>query len=151
MDALGPVVIRYAKSDEDVVAMHRFLCIVVGPTLPGQIDAKDSVEEVWRCTNHDVALMAMRGPLLVGTLGIIQPSAWWNRKEKFLANRWLTTIPGSRTLLPLIREGVAIAVASKLELHIYDETKERLVIFNKNPLRQAARANEPKSSLALDK
>jgi hypothetical protein len=132
MDALGPVEIRYAKSDEDIVAIHKFLCHVAGPTLPGPIAAKESIEEIWRCVNHDVALMAIRGPLLVGTFGIINPAFWWNNKIKFLANRWLFVIPDSHALLPLVREGVAIAKASDLELHVYDEAKGRLLIFNKS-------------------
>lgn len=125
------ITIRYAESDNDVVAIHRFLCVVAGPMLPGPIDHKDSAVEVWRVVNHDVALMAMRDGLLVGTMGIVAPKQWWNEKLSFLANRWLFVIPGSRSFKPMLKEAVAIAKASDLELHIIDEQRERLSIFNK--------------------
>lgn len=126
------LVIRYAQTDADVVAIHGFLCVVAGPTLPGPIDPKDSAIEVWRVVNHDVALMAMRGELLVGTLGIVRPPFWWNSKLHFLANRWFFALPGSGAGKLLLREGAAIAAASELELHIHDEAKGRLVILNKS-------------------
>lgn len=126
------VVIRYAETDADVIAIHGFLCVVAGPTLPGPIDAKDSATEVWRVVTRDVALMAMRGDTLVGTFGLVNPSFWWNEKIKFLANRWLFALPGHGAGKALLKEGIAIATASGLELHIFDETKGRLKIFNRS-------------------
>lgn len=140
------ITIRYAETDADVVAIHGFLCVVAGPTLPGDIDPKDSATEVWRVVNHDVALMAIKDDRLVGTIGIVSPRWWWNSKLSFLANRWLFTLPGSKSLMPLMREAVGIAKASDLELHIFDETKGRLLIFNKSKKRQPALAKAPKSS-----
>lgn len=137
-DQLG-LVVRYAESDDDVVAIHRFLCVVAGPTLPGSIDPKDSATEVWRVVNHDVALMAMRDDRLVGTIGIVNPPFWWNTKIKFLANRWCHALAGAGALLPLLREATAIAKASNLELHVFDEAKGRLIIFNKSKSRQGSR------------
>jgi hypothetical protein len=129
------IVIRYAATDEDVVAIHQFLCVVAGPTLPGPIDPKDSSIEVWRVVNHDVALMAMRGDLLVGTLGLIRPKFWWG-KVWFLANRWFFVLtPKTGIGKPLLKEGIAIAKASDLELHIYDENGGRLKVFNKSEKR----------------
>jgi hypothetical protein len=129
--------IRYAESDDDVVAIHRFLCVVAGPTLPGPIDHKDSAIEVWRVVKEDVALMAMNADnLMVGTMGIVRVPFWWNTKVRFLANRWFFTIPGSRAAKPLLREAGAIAKGSDLELHIFDERRGRLVISNKSKLRQ---------------
>ncbi len=130
--------IRYAATDADVVAIHGFLCIVFGPTLPGPIDPKDSATEVWRVVTNDVAIMAMRGDTLVGTFGILQPKFWWNTKLPFLAGRWLAVIPGSKALRPLLKEGRAIARASDQELHIYDEARGRLIILNKSKKRGAA-------------
>lgn len=131
-----PVEIRYASSDADVVAIHGFLCVVAAQTLPGKIDGPDSATEVWRVVNHDVALMAMRGDVLVGTMGIVNPKFWWNGKIKFLANRWFFTLPGSKSARPLLREAKAIAGASDLELHIYDENKGRILILNKSKNRE---------------
>ncbi len=131
--------IRYAESDADIVAIHRFLCVVAGPTLPGPIDHRDSATEVWRVVNEDVALMAMNDDgLMVGTMGITQAPFWWNRRVRFLANRWFFTIPGSRAAKPLLKEAGNIAKASELELHIFDERRGRLTIFNRSKMRQEA-------------
>jgi hypothetical protein len=126
------IVIRYAESDADVIAMHGFLCVMAMPTLPAPIDPKDSATEVWRVTREDVALMAMRGDLLVGTLGLVRPNYWWNSKVGYLANRWFFTLPGQGIGKPLLKEAIGIAIASELELHIFDEAKGRLKIFNKS-------------------
>lgn len=133
------ITIRYAESDADIVAIHRFLCVVAGPMLPGKIDHKDSATEVWRVVKDSVALMAMNDDnLMVGTMGIVRPEYWWNASLHFLANRWLFAIPGSRAAKPMIREATVIAKASNLELHIFDERRERLVILNKSKMRQEA-------------
>jgi hypothetical protein len=145
---LSDVEIRYAASDEDVVAIHRYLCVMAGPTLPGQIDHKDSVTEVWRVVNHDIALMAVRDDHLVGTMGLMRPTQWWNHKVAFIANRWFFTTPGSRAGKPLLKEAKVIAVASGIELQIYDENKGRLVIFNRSSLRKAPPCVSPNQAPA---
>lgn len=136
------LVVRFARmgeeGDPDVVAIHQFLCVVAGPTLPGPIDPRLSATEVWRVVNHDIALMAMRGDNLVGTIGLVRPQFWWG-KVHFLANRWWFALPSIGAGKALLKEAIAIAVASELELHIIDENKERLKIFNKSKLRQIAR------------
>src|ERR1035441_9776452 len=129
------ITVRYAETDGDVVAIHGFLCIVAGPTLPGAIDPKDSATGVWMTATYDVALMAIKDDRLIGVLGLCHNAFWWNNKIKFLANRIFFTLPGSGAGSPLLREGIAIAKASNLELHIYDERKGRLVIFNRHPSR----------------
>jgi hypothetical protein len=131
------ITIRFAESDQDVIAIHGFLCVVAGPMLPGSIDAHDSSVEVWRVVNHECALMAIdnRSGLLVGTLGLVKGKFWWGKQE-FLGNRWFFTLPDSHTAKPLLEEGVRFAKDLGLELHIYDETKGRLTILNKSPLRR---------------
>lgn len=128
--------VRYASGDDDVVAIHRFLCVVAGPKLPGPIDGPASATEVWRVVNHDVALVAMEDDKIVGTIGLVCPEFWWNPKLRFLANRWFFALPGKKAGRPLLAEARAIAEASDLELHIIDEARGRLSIFNKNRLRQ---------------
>ncbi len=130
----SPIVIRYAESDADALTIHRFLCIVAGPTLPGPIDPTDSIHEIYRVMKDDVALMAINGETIVGSFGIVRPHHWWNLKIPFFANRWLFALPGAGTIL--IKEGLAIAQAVNAELHIYDESKGRLVILNKSKLRK---------------
>lgn len=129
------VEVRFAETDQDVVAIHRFLCAMAGPLLPGPIDPKDSIEEVWRVCSDDVALMAVKDGHLVGSIGLIRPKMWWG-KFFILANRWFFALPGAGK--PLLQEAIAIAKASELELHIIDETKSRLKIFNRSPKRPKA-------------
>jgi hypothetical protein len=127
--------LRYASSDEDVVALHGFLCIMAGPTLPGTIDPKDSATEVWRTVTQDIAIMAMQGDLLVGTIGLICVASWWNHKVKYLANRWAFAIPGAKAWLPLVREAKKIGVASDMEVHLISELRGTVTILNRNKLR----------------
>jgi hypothetical protein len=131
-----PVTVRYAASDDDIIAVHRFLCVVAGPTLPGPIDGPKSATEVWRCANHDVVLMAMDGDLLVGTLGLVVVEPWWG-SLKYLANRWAFAIPGSRAWRPMIKEAKAIAVASEMEFHLISEGRGKIVIMNRSKNRRA--------------
>lgn len=130
------IVVRVAETDDDIIAMHRFLCVLAGPALPGPIDARDSVHEMHRLTKHDVALMAMKGDLLVGTLGLAFMSFWWNTKIQFLGNRWLFAIPGSGAWRPLLEEARAIGVGSGLEVHIASEERGTLTILNKSKKRE---------------
>ena len=125
--------IRYAATDADIIATHRFLCVLAiqNKMLPGPIDHKDSAVEVWKVATESVILMAMRGDMLMGTLGLIQVPFWWNHRVRFFVNRWLFVVPGSGACAPLIRDAVAIAKASGHELYIIDEAKSRLKIFNK--------------------
>lgn len=143
--------IRYAASDQDVIDIHRFLCVVAGPTLPGPIDGPASATEVWRVTTAEAGIMAIRGDMLVGVIGVTKQGFWWNPKISFLANRFFFTLPGSGAARPLLKEATAIAVANEIELHIYDERKGRLKIFNRSRLRDRhpALANSPNSSRAL--
>lgn len=131
------ITVRFAATEQDAVAIHRFLCVVAGPSLPGEIDPLDSIQEVLRVVNEDCALMAMRDDRLVGTMGIIRPGHWWNKKAHFLANRWFFALPGTGAGKLLRDEAEEIAKASDLELHIYNETKGRLIILNRHPKRSA--------------
>lgn len=140
---MSNIVVRFAESDQDVVAIHGFLVVAMSPLLPFDIDPKNSIEEVWRIVNHECALMAIRDDKLVGTIGIVRAPYWWAADRHFLANRWLAVLPEAGALDPLMHEAVAFAkgLASPdnpggLELHLYDETKGRIKIFNRHPRRQ---------------
>lgn len=128
------ITIRYAQSDYDVILLHQFLCQIAGPMLPGAIDPKDSIEEVWRVVQEEVAVMAMQDDKLVGTIGLICPKFWWG-KVWFLTNRWLFSLPGSKAWRPLLKEAKAIAVAADLECHIISEDRGKILILNKSHLR----------------
>ena len=127
--------VQYAATDQDVVLIHQFLCHIAGPTLPGQIDPKNSIEGIWRVVNEDVALMAFDGEDLVGTLGITQSEFWWGNKARFLANLWFFTLPKTGAGKPLLKEAIGIAKASNLELHIISEARGTITIFNKSERR----------------
>lgn len=136
--------LRYAQTDDDIIAIHRFLCVVAGPTLPGPIDPAESIGEIERVVKHDCALMAIKDDRLVGSFGIIRPKCWWG-KVHFLVNRWFFALPGMGAGKLLLKEARAIAEASALELHVFDEAKERYVIFNRNPRRDARDFNPIKT------
>lgn len=146
------ITIRYAQTDIDVVLIHKFLCVVAGPTLPGPIDPKNSIHEIWRLASQDVVLMAMRGDLLVGTLGLIQARHWWNEKVRFVANRFFFALPGLGAGRLLLKEAIGIAEGSGLELQIYDEANGRLKVFNKskNRRRSVLAAQEVQDVLRLN-
>lgn len=61
--------------------------IVAGPRLLAPINVEKSLYEVIRVTKEEVAIMAMRGDMLVGTLGLIKP-VWWYSDDAFLTDRW---------------------------------------------------------------
>lgn len=136
MSARTPITIRYATTDADVVYIHRFLCVVGAHMLPAPIDARDSATEVWRVAQEDVALMAMADNMLIGTMGIISPTAWWNRKHKYLADRWFLVLPGSGGWLPLVHEAKAIAKASDMELTLVSEERGKVRTYNRNAYRK---------------
>ena len=155
------VSIRYAETDDDIINLHKFLCVVAGANLPGKIDAKDSIEGVWECATNHVALMAMRDGWLIGTVGLVCVPSWWNHKVKYLANRWAFALPDAGVWRPMLKEAKAIGVSSNMEVHIISEARGTVTILNRNPLRdrpsiltakpevQTALAKSPKSSTAL--
>lgn len=85
--AQADLFIRYAQNDDDVIAIHRFLLVVARPALLAPVNVVKSLQEVIRVTKEEVALMAMRGDMLVGTLGLIKPT-WWYGDDSFLTDRW---------------------------------------------------------------
>lgn len=125
------MIIRYAKDEGDVIAIHGFLCIAALPYLSAPIDPDESIAEVWRVVNEDVALMATDGKILLGTLGLVRQRWWWST-ENFLANRWYFALPDSGAGFPLLREAIRIAKETGLELCIIDETKGRVRIYNRS-------------------
>lgn len=86
-DEAPQLFIRYASTDDDVIAIHRFLMVVARPALLCPINVVKSLQEVIRVTKEEVALMAMRGDMLVGTMGLVRPT-WWYGDDSFLTDRW---------------------------------------------------------------
>lgn len=140
---MSDLTVRFAEGDGDVIAIHGFLVATMMPLLPYDIDAQNSAVEVWRVVNKECALMALDGDLLVGTIGIVKAPLWWAKDRFFLANRWLSVLPDSGALRPLIHEAVSFAKGlagpddpGGLELHIYDEQAGRITILNRHPRRR---------------
>jgi hypothetical protein len=134
---MSNITVRFAEGDSDVITIHGFLCVVAGPMLPGPIGPAPSATEVWRVVNHECAMVAIRDGKIVGTIGIIKAKFWWSDDLHFLANRWFHSLPGEGIGKLLLDEAERFAIGLGLELHIIDETKGRLLILNKSPLRQA--------------
>jgi hypothetical protein len=81
-------IIRYAETDEELCAIHRMLLIVLAPQMRCKVNPVKSLLEIIRVAKENVAIVAMQGDMMVGTLGIIDPT-WWYGDDRFLTERWL--------------------------------------------------------------
>jgi hypothetical protein len=109
--------IHYAQTDDDVIAMHRFLLVVAQPAMRCAVNIFKSLNEMIRVTNYEAALMVMQGDMLVGTMGIIRPT-WWYGDADFLTDRWHFVLPQFLHEEPnrmLMDEAIKIAEISGLE------------------------------------
>lgn len=109
--------IRYAASDEDVVAIHGFLLDIARPAMRCRVDHRKSAQEVWRVVNEEVALMGFHNGELVGTLGVVAPT-WWYGDGLFMTDRWHFLRPEHQhgpINAMLLDEAVKIARAAGLE------------------------------------
>lgn len=86
------VEIRYAETDQEITAIHRFLMVVAAPHLWGSIDVVKSLQEVIRVAAEEAAIMAIVDGMLVGTMGVIKP-VWWYGHDEFLTDRWNFILP----------------------------------------------------------
>lgn len=75
-----------------MTAIHRFLLVVAQPAMLCPVNIYKSLEEVIRVVRDEAALMLMKGDLMVGTMGIINPT-WWYGDEGFLTDRWHFVLP----------------------------------------------------------
>lgn len=103
--------VRYAESEPDMVAIHRFLLWVAKPAMHCDVNVVKSLEEVIRVVRDEVAIMVLVGGDLVGTMGIINPT-WWYGDDGFLTDRWHFVLPkydGTQVSQALMDEAVKIA------------------------------------------
>jgi len=109
--------VRYAESDDDVIAIHQFLLIYAAPALRCPVDHEKSAREVWRVCRENAGLMAFADGELVGTLGLME-ARWWYGNGAFLTDRWHFVRPdhyhGEANRL-LMAEAVGIAQAAGLD------------------------------------
>ena len=105
-------IIRPAESDEDAVAIFRFLAAVAPPVLHCPINGEKSLAEILRVIrdrDYGFAYLALEDGVLVGTLGAIFVS-WWYGEDHFFTDRWFFTLKAARWAGPrLLAEGDAIA------------------------------------------
>lgn len=148
----GEVVIRMAETDDDVIAMHKFLLMVARPAMrcsPG--NGQKSLIEIIRVTKYEAALMAIKGGMLVGTMGVMKAS-WWYGDGEFLTDRWHFVLPQlwhSDVNRDLIAMAKGIAEEAGLEFIHQGKLKERngdlfmmpkLYNANPNPLQHEGSA-----------
>ncbi len=128
VENIDDIIIRYAETDDDVIAIHRFLLIVAQPAMRCPVDPKDSLLEIIRVTKENVALMAIKGGLLVGTMGLIDPVWWYNPKHRFLADRWHFVLPEHQhgpVNVALMDEASKIAASAGLEFIHQGKIREK--------------------------
>jgi hypothetical protein len=109
--------IRYASTDDDLIAIHRFLLIVARPAMRCPVNAIKSLTEIIRVAKQEVAIMVMHGDVLVGTMGLIKPE-WWYGDGEFLTDRWHFVLPAftnTPTASALMDEAKAIARLADIE------------------------------------
>jgi SAM-dependent methyltransferase len=92
LDLPEPAEVRFAESEQDMVAMHEFLCVVAAPALRCPINPVKSLQEIIRVTRDEVALMLIRDGRLIGTMGLINP-VWWYGDAAFITDRWHFVLP----------------------------------------------------------
>lgn len=113
-----PVVeIRYAETDEDVCNIHKFLLIVAAPAMRCPVNIVKSLNEIIRVAAEEAALMLIHNGVMVGTMGLINPT-WWYGDGGFLTDRWHFVLPSFQntpTAARLMDEAKSIAVSAGLE------------------------------------
>ena len=92
MVPLNVPVIRYAKTEQDMTAIHQFLLQYAKPALRCEVDFVKSLREVMRVCSENVGIMCFVNGELVGTFGVID-ATWWYGDGTFLTDRWDFTKP----------------------------------------------------------
>jgi hypothetical protein len=122
------ITIRYAETDEDVCAIHQFLLVVARPEMRAPVDPMASLLEIIRVAKEQVAIMAIKGGRLVGTLGLMQVSWWYAPSHHYMVDRWHFVLPqfqnGDVNRL-LIAEADSIAEAAGLKFYDQGKIRER--------------------------
>jgi hypothetical protein len=94
-DALADVVIEYATTFEQAIVIHRFLLVELSAEIEkrgGEIDAEKSLIEIIRVCKDEAAIIALKNGCLIGTMGIIRWT-WWFNNVDFLTDRWTAILP----------------------------------------------------------
>jgi hypothetical protein len=122
------IVISYAKTDQDCLDIHLFLCLVAQPHLMTSIDANDSINGILDARDNGHIIIAKHDDHILGTLGLIRMNWWYNTKQKFLTNRFFFCLPQFKHLgvgTRLEQEAMAIGQELGLPVLIVSHTKQR--------------------------
>ncbi len=124
------VVIRFATTDDEVIALHRFLLIVAKPAMRCPVDPVKSMEEVFRVCAQEAGIMAILDDKLVGTLGVMKAQWWYgiDGQNDFLTDRWHFCLPQfyhTAVDRRLMEEAQSIADAAGLEFIDQGKLHER--------------------------
>ena len=123
-------IVRYAETDEDAIAIHRFLCVVAEPVLFTPIDAQKSMTEVYQVvknSDYGFALMAITGGIMVGTMGVICPE-WWYGDGRFFTDRWFFVTDQFKNKgisQALVREAETVARETGIDLIINGKMRRK--------------------------
>lgn len=149
LEAGSPVIVRYAETDDDVIAIHQFLLVIAQPAMRCPVNAEKSLMEIIRVAKEEVAMMAIRDGHLIGTLGVMQ-ATWWYGDGEFLTDRWHFVLPGERhgeADRMLMAEAAAISDAAGLEFIDQGKIRQR---GNKNLFLMMPRVYSPPSATASE-
>lgn len=87
--------ISYTETDQEIVNLFRFLCLMALPTVIGRIDEKTALLEVNRLCKEDIPIQADIDGELVGALGLLRVK-WWYGPDRFMTDRWFFIYPALR-------------------------------------------------------
>ena len=110
-----------------MIAIHRFLLVVAQPAMRGSANVVKSLNEVIRVAKFEAALMVMHEAVLVGTMGLIR-ATWWYNDTEFLTDRWHFVLPAfmhTPTAALLMDEAKFIAKAAGLEFLHNGKAREK--------------------------
>jgi GNAT superfamily N-acetyltransferase len=116
------VIIRFAQSDDDIVAIHRFMIAHAAAEIAeAEVDALIYMRTIHDTVREGAGLMAMIGGAIAGYLGLWK-SQYDYSKAYFLHDRGFYVLPAHRGVAgaALLQEARAIAQEGELALKIID-------------------------------
>ena len=125
--------IRFASGDEDVKRLFHFLVHISIPSQLAPVNAMDAVTEVNRIvygasSGESFAVIAEINGEIVGALGIIKTSWWYNNAVEFLTDRFFFTFPALHNKgvgAALIAQASAISTQLGIDLIIHGKPVRR--------------------------
>jgi Acetyltransferase (GNAT) family len=120
--------ICYAKTDQDCVDIHLFLCLIAQPHLMTEIDANDSIKGILDARDSGLIVVAKHEGHIIGTVGLVEMCWWYNTKKTFITNRWFFILDQFKhhgVGAQLEQEAMAFGKSFDLPVLIVSHTKQR--------------------------